>query len=134
MLPNTFGRIHMENFIDDIRSEEICFNTIRNIDCITIIVSYPDRTLIKDFRFKRHSGGLGLTTRSCEFLDDWKGCVYLKNQLPILHLTKIDNRKVDIEIPLSEFGLLREAQFIYELSFAQVIVKLEANLASAIYR
>ena len=134
---NCFGGKELRvkrSFLEDIKTERIYLNTIGSIDCISIIVNYPRRTLIKDFRFKRGSQGLGVATRTGEFLDEWKGCVYLEGQLPILHLTKIDTRKVDIKIPLLKFDLLREAQFIYELSFAQVIVKLEANLASAIYR
>jgi len=130
---NCFGGKELKvkrSFPEDIITEKICLNTIRSIDCISIIVNYSHRTVIKDFRFKRGPRGLGLVTRTGEFLDEWKGCVYLEGQLPVLHLTKIDTRKVDIKIPLLKFGLLREAQFIYELSFAQVIVKLEAHLST----
>ena len=121
-----------ETPINDVRSEEICLETIRNIDCITIIIDYPERTVIKDFRFKKHPQGLELATRTCEFLDGWKGYVYLEDRLPTLHLTKIDNKQIDLKIPLLKFGLLREAQLTYKLSFAQVIVKFEATLASVI--
>ena len=130
---NCFGGKELRvkrSLLEDIKTEKIYLNTIGSIDCISIIVNYSHRTVIRDFRFKRGPQGLGLVTRTGEFLDEWKGCVYLEGQLPILHLTKIDSRKVDIKIPLLKFGLLGEAQFIYELSFAQVIVKLEAHLST----
>lgn len=112
--------------INDMRLEELCFDTINSIDWITIFVDYPDKAIIKDFRFKEYPQGWGLATRNCEFLDDWKGNVYLKNHSLILYLTKIDNKQVDIKIPLLKFGSLRKVQLRYELSFAQVTIKLDA--------
>jgi len=122
------------DFINDARPDEIYLDTTRNIDCITIFMDYPDRTVIKDFRFKKHPQGLGLATRTGEFLDGWKGYVSLENHFPILHLAKIDDKPTDIKIPLTKFGLLREAQFKYDFPFAHITVKFEATLASAISR
>jgi len=111
--------------------EETCFDIIRDIDCVTIFVDYPDKTAIKDFRFKKSPQGLGLATRIGEFLGEWKGNVYLEKHSPILHLAKIDNKPIDIKIPLLKFGFLREAQFKYNFPFGRVTVKFEASLASA---
>lgn len=112
--------------INDMGVRELYFDTINSINWITIFINYPDKTVIKDFKFKEYPQGLGLVTRNCEFLDDWKGSVYLKNYSLILYLTKIDNKQVDIKIPLLKFGSLRNVQLRYELSFAQVTIKLDA--------
>jgi len=112
--------------MDNMRVRELYFDTINSIDWITIFINYPDRTVIKDFRFKKYPQGLGLATRNCEFLNDWKGDVYLRNHSLILYLTKIDNKEVNIKIPLLKFGSLRKVELRYELSFAQVTIKLDA--------
>jgi len=59
-----------ETFINDMRVEELYFDTINSIDWITIFVDYPDKAIIKDFRFKEYPQGWGLATRNCEFLND----------------------------------------------------------------
>ena len=112
--------------MNDMRVRELYFDTINSINWITIFINYPDRTVIKDFRFKEYPQGLGLATRNCEFLDDWKGNVYLENHSLILYLSRIDNKKVDIKIPLLKFGSLRNVRLRYEPFFAQVTIKLDA--------
>lgn len=70
-----------DTFINNMRLEALPFGTINSIDWITIFVDYPGKTVIKDFRFKKHPHGLGLATRTSEFSDDWKGYVYWENHL-----------------------------------------------------
>ena len=85
-----------------------------------------NKTVIKDFRFKKQAQGVGLAIRTCEFLEEWQGYVCFEGHSPILHLTKIDNKEVDIKIPLLKFDSLREIQLRYELPFAPVIVKIQS--------
>ncbi len=77
--------------INDMRVRELCFDTINSVDWITIFINYPDKAIIKHFRLKEYPQGCGLAIRNCEFLDDWKGDVHLRNHSLILYLTKIDN-------------------------------------------
>lgn len=106
--------------------EKIDFDTINNIDCITIFVNYSHKRVIKDFRFKKQAQGVGIATRTGEFLEEWQGYVCFEAHSPILRLTKIDNKQVDIKIPLLKFDFLREVQLRYKLPFAKVIVKIQS--------
>ena len=45
--------------INDMRVRGLCFDTINSIDWITIFVDYPDKAIIKDFRFKEYPQGWG---------------------------------------------------------------------------
>lgn len=94
--------------------EKIHFDIINNINCITIFVNYSHKRVIKDFRFKKQAQGVRVATRTSEFLEEWQDYVC------------IDNKQVDIKIPLLKFDSLREVQLRYKLPFAQVIVKIQS--------
>ena len=112
--------------------EDTCLKAVRIIDWISIFIFYPYGTVIKDFRFQKQGQKIVLATREGKFLDGWKGYLACLNHNPILYLTKIDNKEINIEIPLLAYTSSQEAQIKYNFPFAQVIVRFERTLADIV--
>lgn len=92
------------------------------VDWISIFLFYKDgSSLIKQFRLKWREGRIRMAARYGFLLPDWQGYICEKKE-PTLHLKKLDNKKVNLEIPIPCSHSPKDSIVIQDISFGKVMV------------
>ncbi|GAI58798.1 unnamed protein product [marine sediment metagenome] len=96
---------------------EKVLEVINKLDCVTVFLTNVGKTAMQGFRLKAVDDAIKLADREGNFLSDWQGFVDTDYYPPILHLTKLNGSKVDLEIKIPEPGTKRRMDFKIVVKF-----------------
>lgn len=95
---------------------------VLSIDWISIFLEYPtDGTVSQEFRLKQREGRIEIATRYGDFLPRWHGYVILQKE-PVLHLVKLDGKKVNLDVPIPPSDSLRDVFITKETPFGRMMI------------
>lgn len=96
---------------------EKVLEVINKLDCVTVFLTNVGKTAMQDFRLKDVDDAIKLADREGNFSRDWQGFVDTDCYPPVLHLTKLNGSKVNLEVKIPEPGTKRRMDFKIVVKF-----------------